>query len=82
MVELMPNNIIYQVVIYKGPKDYPHDYVARRWNIVPGGLDPTDEIFVAKKIVDVRSWVKENYPGLCQMDPFSDDDPCIHEVWI
>ena len=81
-VELMPDNLIYHVVVYKNPKDYPSKYVARRFNIVPSGPVPTNETVFGDSIREVRAKVMDNYPDLIRTDRTPEDEKQIYEVWI
>lgn len=81
-IGLMPNNLIYQVVVYKNPKDLPGKYAARRFNITQEGDVPTDEVISCNCLRDIRVWISENYPNLCRMESGQGDRKYIYEVWI
>lgn len=81
-IELMPNDLIYQVVIYKNPKDYPSKYVARRFNIIASGPTPTEEVFFSDTLKQIRMQVMERYPNLLQIERDPNDEKHIYEVWI
>lgn len=76
----MTDVVISQWVIYWSPKDYPEQYVARRWEIVRGVPQPvpTNDMFVDDSIVELRKLLP---PGF-RLPRFGDDDPCIVEVWL
>ena len=81
-VQLMPDSIIYIVVIYKSPKDYRGKYVARKFNVYPGGEVPTDEVISGDSIRDVRYQVASRYPNLVRLDRSPEDEKHIYEVWV
>lgn len=64
--------------IYEKPKDYPNDYVARRWEITEKAV-PTGEILLADNIHTLR---RKLPPGLHRIPRSLDDDPYILETWI
>jgi hypothetical protein len=66
--------------VYWSPNDYLNQYVARRWEI-GAGPEPraTTDMFVANSIVELRRLIPS---GLMNLPRFSEDDPCIVEVWI
>jgi hypothetical protein len=82
LIKLMEDNIIYHIAVYRRPKDFPDDYVARRFNILPGGPEPTDEHFNDPDIAVVRAWIRENYPDVVRMGRMPTDEKHIHEVWM
>jgi hypothetical protein len=68
-----------QWVIYQHPRDYPGEFVMRRWIIEANLLIATDEMAVAATLEEIRKKVP---PGLYCLDRFEEDDPCIVEVWL
>lgn len=66
-------------VIYKHPRDYPQQYVARLWEIRAGCVLPTADVMMADTLAEIRKSIPV---GLFRTERFSDDDPCIVEVWI
>lgn len=63
-------------VIYEDPKDYPGQFVVRRWL----GLEPDPKpLMVTDDLIKARASI----PEYCTMlGRFTDDDPAIKEVWI
>jgi len=56
-------------------------FVARRYNLVPGGgVQQTDECRKGS-LKDVRSWIKENHPGLVMFKKDEHDDKDVYESW-
>lgn len=69
-----------QWVIYSHPRDFPGQYVMRRWDIRAGGIMlATDDMMLANTLEEIRKSVP---PGLYRLARFKDDDPCIVEVWL
>lgn len=78
--------------VYDHPKDYPEDYVARRWEVEvikptrPGGQlvtykeTPTDETIVGKNLDLLRACLAMT--GLVCMGRIIGDDPVIIETWM
>ena len=76
-----PETIMVQYVIYRHPKDYPGQYVVRKWHIMKGQSEPeadkecqaVDTLEAARKLVP---------PGMYCMGRAPGDDPIILEVWV
>jgi hypothetical protein len=66
--------------IYNRPVDYPQHYVARRFEVQPGGrLITTDDILTADTLEDVRMQLPH---GLHRVVRQPGDLPAIVETWI
>jgi hypothetical protein len=75
--------------VYKHPRDYPDQYVARRFEVGGAPTDvrllhaaapsPTNDMFVADTLREVRALLP---PGLFRMPRQESDDPVIVEVWL
>jgi len=65
--------------IYAHPRDYPTQYVARRWVVGDGVSLATDDVAIADTLAAVRKKIPS---GLYRMDRFDEDDLCIAEVWV
>jgi hypothetical protein len=65
--------------VYDHPRDYPHDFVARRWVAVGAHVQPTSDMFTAPTLDQVRTLLP---PGLVCFPRFENDDPKIVEVWL
>ena len=63
------------IVIYKKPRDYPDNYVARLWDI----LQPTEIFTIADSLNDIHLSIPL---GMVRMNRCPGDDPCIVETWI
>lgn len=61
--------------IYRHPVDYPHDYVARRFEYDK----PTADVLTAPTLDAIRAKLPE---GLYHMARHPNDDPKIVEVWL
>lgn len=65
-------------VVYKYPKDFPNDYVVRRWKI-----DGQELIACEAQFAPTIEAVRKNIPDhLTMLRPMAGDDPCIVETWI
>ena len=68
--------------VYKHPKDYPGEYVARKFLITEDFYGPTYELISSRSLRDVRNVLQRLYPGLIQLKRLPDDGPHIVEVWL
>lgn len=76
---VLPRIWMSQWVVYDHPRDYPEKFVLRRWNISAGQMIATDEMALADTLELIREAVP---PGLYCLKRFTEDDPCIVEVWL
>jgi hypothetical protein len=68
--------------VYKHPKDYPGDYVARKFVITEDVYRPSKESISSRSLRDVRNLLRSLYPGLIQLKRPPDDEPHVVEVWL
>lgn len=68
--------------VYKHPKDYPGEYVARKFLITEDFYGPTYESINSRSLRDVRNVLRSLYRGLIQLKHLPDDGPDIVEVWL
>jgi hypothetical protein len=68
--------------VYKHPKDYPSEYVARKFVITEDFYGPNNESISSRSLRDVRSALRSLYRGLIQLKRLPDDGPDIVEVWL
>ena len=68
--------------VYKHPKDYPGEYVARKFVITEDFYGPTYESISSRSLRDVRNVLRSLYRGLIQLKRLPDDGPDIVEVWL
>jgi hypothetical protein len=68
--------------VYKHPKDYPGDYVARKFVITEDFYGPSNESISSRSLRDVRNVLRSLYRGLIQLKRPPDDEPHIVEVWL
>lgn len=70
-------------VITCRPKDYPDEYVARRWLVFNHGPTPasgdTGDVLVSDTLDGVRDQLP---PGLHNIGRQGNDHPVIVEVWV
>lgn len=65
-------------VVYDKPRDYPTQFVARKWVIEEEGR-PTPDVLTAPTLAALRA----KLPPLLTMIPrATHDDPNIVEVWL
>lgn len=66
--------------IYDHPKDYPDNFVVRRWRLGDGGEPvPDQECHLADSLEEARKYIPL---GLVRMEPSPGEDPVIVETWI
>ena len=63
-------------VIYDHPRDYPHCYVARRWELD----QPTADHLVSPRLDTIR--YEMQLRGLVRLQRDPNDEPQIVECWI
>lgn len=68
-----------QYVIYKHPKDFPHHYVVRVWNITYSGRVIPVQGYLAENLEDAREFIPKE---LARLERHQEDDPCVVELWI
>jgi len=68
--------------VYKHPKDYPGEYVARKFVITEDFYGPSNESISSRSLRDVRSVLRSLYRGLIQLKRLPDDESHIVEVWL
>lgn len=73
------NDPLVSWTVYDHPLDYPNGYIARKWLVVPGQLQPTDETLTDETLAGLRKKLPE---GLTQIPRSAMDDPRIVETWI
>jgi len=66
--------------IYDSPKDFPGQFVARRFDIFAGNAVATAEVRTAPTIEMLRRDFRKM--GLFQQPRHAGDDPVIVEVWF
>jgi len=72
--------IFWQWAIYDHPKDYPDNFVARRWRLGDRGEPiPDQECHVANSLEEARRFIPA---GLVRILPLPGEDPVIVEAWI
>lgn len=67
-----------QYVIYERPKDFPNNYVVRRYTFFPGRVE-IGEYLLADSLEQARSFIPLGFVPIGR-DPT--DDPVIIETWI
>jgi hypothetical protein len=68
--------------VYKHPKDYPGEYLARKFVIAEDFYRPSNESISSRSLRDGRSVLRSLYPGLIQLKRPPDDEPHVVEVWL
>lgn len=69
-------------VVYDHPRDHPHHYVARRWDIGPGGeLEPNLLSFIlCRDLEPIR--IALTRAGFFALQRQPGDDAAILETWL
>jgi hypothetical protein len=65
--------------LYDHPKDQPDNYVARLWLVGDGRIIPTNDMFVADTLEELRLLLP---PELSCLPRTPEDDPVIVETWL
>lgn len=66
------------VAIYKSPKDYPGETVARLYDID----QPTNVILIKNDLEEIRKDITLHLSVFVRFDRGAGDDPCLVEVWV
>lgn len=75
----MTNGTLAIWTVYKHPKDYPNDYVARKHTIGAFGSHPSVEMFAADTLEEIRALIPL---GLVCLGRAPDDEAQIVETWL
>lgn len=76
----MNRDILSIWTVYDHPKDYPLEFVARRWEVHPERELATLDVIRNKDLEPIREEMRRR--GLFQMNRFAGDDPKIVETWM
>jgi hypothetical protein len=68
--------------VYKHPKDYPGEYVARKFVITDDSYGPNNESISSRSLRDVQNVLRSLYCSLIQLKRPPGDEPHIVEVWL
>jgi hypothetical protein len=76
----MTERILAMWAVYASPRDYPGQFVARKF-LITRALGPavTDDMFVAESLDEVRALLPT---GLYCLPRQKHDDPVIVETWL
>lgn len=66
--------------VYDHPRDYPHGYIARRWEIERTGPEATDDVLHAHDLESIREHLRNL--GLTCLARHAEDEPQIVETWL
>jgi hypothetical protein len=72
-------NVLNIWTVYDHPADFPHSYVARRFEVDEGGSRPTNDIVQGELQIIRESF---RYCGLVRLLRAEADDPKIVEAWL
>ena len=64
--------------VYQRPKDYPGEYVARKFVIAEDFYRPSNESISSRSLRDVRNVLRSLYPGLIQLKR----SPTTNRIWL
>lgn len=69
--------------IYASPKDFPGEFVCRRWRAIDGKAVPDAEPLARASTLEAcRASLWHLVPCLTRLDRHPNDDPVIVEVWL
>lgn len=66
--------------VYDHPKDFPQEFVARRFSVDRHGSRPTDDVLTSTSLDLLRTELAGR--GLTVINRMPGDDPKIVEVWL
>lgn len=67
--------------VYDRPRDYPDKFVARRFDIGKGTVQPSDSIIVAPDLETLRNMLEFEMHLTC-LARSPEDEPQIVETWL
>jgi hypothetical protein len=69
--------------IYDHPEEFPHCYVARRFEVCGAEVHETNQVIVAHKLTAVREHLIRYHDPLTRIVPrTAGDDPKVIETWM
>ena len=77
-----PATALVMWTVYKHPKGYPGEYVARKFVITEDFYGPSNESISSRSLRDVRNVLQSLYSGLIQLKRHPDDEPHVVEFWL
>ena len=75
-------NAIELWTVYRKPDDFPHHFVARRFEVVAGEMHHTDQVIVAGSLTAVRRHLEQYHLSGTVMPRAANDDPDVVETWL
>ena len=72
-------SVLHIWTVYEHPRDFPHSYVARRFDVGPAGAVSTGDLVVAPDLESIRQQLPE---GVVRMDRSPTNDPHVLESWL
>jgi hypothetical protein len=75
-------NAIELWTIYRRPDDFPHHFVARRFEVTAGEMHRTNQVIVAGSITAVRRHLEQYHLSGTVMPRTAGDDPNVVETWL
>lgn len=67
--------------VYDHPRDFPNDYVARKWVVNgDGSYGPDEEVMICSELEPIRERLAASGYACMPRDP--NDDATILETWI
>lgn len=82
-IEAMASGSLNIWTVYDHPADFPHSYVARRYEVGPGGPDGTGHA-TGDIVQGELSIIRESFRrcGLTRLPRDPNDDATIVEIWL
>jgi hypothetical protein len=81
-IQATPVKPLVMWTVYRHPKGYPGEYVARKFVITEDCYGPSNESISSRSLRDVRNVLQSLYSGLIQLKRPNDDEPHIVEIWL
>jgi hypothetical protein len=75
-------NAITLWTIYQQPDDFPHHFVARRFEVQSGELHHTNQVIVAGNVTAIRKHLEQYHISGVVMPRTDNDDPTVIETWL
>lgn len=67
--------------VYEHPDDFPDNYVARRFEVLAGEVNATDQVIVTNSLPALQQHLRQYHGELHAVPVLADDDCKVIEVW-
>ena len=79
-MELIKTETLSVWTIFDRPLDYPHGFIARKFNVKKGAVSPTKEIILGNDLEVIRNKLASQ--GLVAIPRSPEDNQSVVETWI